>query len=82
MMICKKFATIKNKKRSGIEMCPAVVSGIATEEAPALTVPETFAKVNSAQFPSRHGAHASVSSFGSGINFAAIGSEFQMFVRT
>ena len=47
----------------------------------ALTVPEAFTKANSAQFPSCHGAHASVPSFGSGINFAEIGSESHMFVR-
>ena len=82
MMISKPFATIKNKKGAGIEMCPAVVSGIVTGEAPALTVPEASGKVNSAQFPSQRGGHASVSSFGSGINFAEIGSESQMFVRT
>lgn len=83
MMISKPFATIESKKGAGTEMCLAIVTG----EAPvwrrsALTVPEAFTKANSAQFPSCHGAHASVSSFGSGINFAAIGSESQMFVRT
>ena len=63
-------------------MCPAIVSGIVNGEAPALTVPEAFAKANSAQFPSRHWAHASIFSFGSGINFTATGSKSQMFVRT
>ena len=58
MMISKPFATIKNKKGAGIETRPAVVSGIVTGEAPALTVPEASGKVNSAQFPSRHGTHA------------------------
>ena len=44
-------------------MCPAIVSGIVTGDAPDLlasffsllsvTTPEVFAKINSAQFPSR-----------------------------
>ena len=44
-------------------MCPAIVSGIVTWDAPSaigqlfslylVTVPEVFAKVNSAQFPSQ-----------------------------
>ena len=78
-MICH----YRNEEGTGIEVRPAIVSGIVTGivtgEAP---VQEAFAKVNSAQFLSRHGAHASLSSFGSGIHFAAIGSESQMFFRT
>ena len=79
MMISKPFATIENKKGAGTECVPQLLLG---RRRSALTVPEAFTKANSAQFPSCHGAHASVSSFGSGINFAAIGSESQMFVRT
>ena len=80
MMISKPFATIKKTRRELEPKCvPQLLLG---RRRSALTVPEAFTKANSAQFPSCHGAHASVSSFGSGINFAAIGSESQMFVRT
>ena len=45
----------RNKKETGAEMHPAIVSGIVTGDAP---VSEVFAKVNSAQFPSQM-AHCS-----------------------
>ena len=51
-----------NEKGTGVEMCPAIVSGIVTRDAtvsywlifslPLVTIPEVFAKVNSPQFPS------------------------------
>ena len=51
---------LRNDRRTGVEMCPAIVSGIVTGDAPVsywpffsmslVTVPEFFAKVNSAQF--------------------------------
>ena len=53
----------RNEKGGEAEMCLAMVSGIAIEEAPVsywpisplalVTVPEVFAKVNSTQFPTR-----------------------------
>ena len=62
----RNFATIlhlRKEKGTGVKMCPAIVSGFVTEHAPVnywsifflclVTVPEVFAKVNSAQFPSR-----------------------------
>ena len=52
-----------NEKGTGAEICPAVVFGIVTGNAPVsywsilnpfiVTVPNVFAKVNSVQFPSR-----------------------------
>ena len=53
---------LRNKKGTGAEMRPAIVSGIVTEDASIsywpifslslVTVPEVFANVNSVQFPS------------------------------
>ena len=54
----------RNEKGTGAEVRPAVVSGIVTGDAPVsywptvfplslVTVPEVFAKANSAQFSSR-----------------------------
>lgn len=83
MMISKPFATIKKRRELEPKCAPHLFLGLLLgRRRSALTVPEASAKVNLAQFPSRHEAHASVSSFGSGINFAAIGSESQMFFCT
>ena len=53
----------RNEKETGAEICPAIVSGIATGDASfsywsifaftPVTVPEVLARVNSIQFPSR-----------------------------
>ena len=52
----------RKQKETGAEMRPAIVSGIATGDAPVsywsifsltpVTIPEVFARVNSIQFPS------------------------------
>ena len=50
---------LRNEEGTGADMRPAIISGIVTMDAPAdfcpslVTVPEVFAKINSAQFPSR-----------------------------
>ena len=41
-----------NEKGTGAEIRPAIVSGIVTDDAAVVTIPEVFAKVNSVQFPS------------------------------
>ena len=53
----------RNRKRTGAEVCPAIVSGIVTASVPVtywlifplflVTAPEVFAKMNSSQLPSR-----------------------------
>ena len=54
----KAIGQFRNEKRTGAEMRPAIVSGSVAGDAPVSywpvleIVPELFAKVNSAQFPS------------------------------
>ena len=54
----KAIGQFRNEKRTGAEMRPAIVSGSVTGDAAVSywsvpeIVPELFAKVNSAQFPS------------------------------
>ena len=54
----KVIGHLRNERGTGAEMRPAIVSGSVTGDAPVSywpvleIVPELFAKVNSAQFPS------------------------------
>ena len=53
----KPVRYFRTEKGTGAEMRPAIFSGIVTGNVPfflsLITVPEVFAKVNSAQIPSR-----------------------------
>ena len=46
------FHHFRSEKGTGAEIRPAIVSGIVTDDAAVVTIPEVFAKVNSVQFPS------------------------------
>ena len=56
-----QWVTLETGRGTGAEMCPAIVSGMVTEDAPVsywfffflspVTVPEVFAKVNTVKFP-------------------------------